>query len=84
MDISTESCPTCGAPLRCGGAISLPEGDEHAGEGALYFAWTCGHDSLLPMPFDEQQLHALLALRGRVQRGFFADDWQPQQPLTGG
>ena len=69
-----DACPTCGAPLQWSGPISMPEEDERAGEGALFFAWTCGHDALLPLPFDEAEIGRLLALRERIRSGTLAGD----------
>jgi len=64
-DTTTASCPVCGAPLRWRGPITMPEEDPRAGEPALYFAWRCGHDALLPI--DEDGARRLAAVtRGLV------------------
>jgi len=49
MNATTAVCPVCGAPLKWGGRITLPEEDERAGQPALYFSWVCGHSALLPL-----------------------------------
>lgn len=49
---TTASCPVCGAPLKWGGQITMPEEDPRAGQPALYFAWRCGHEALLPIEED--------------------------------
>lgn len=48
MNTALMICPVCGAPLKWGGPITLPEEDERAGEMALFFSWLCGHQALLP------------------------------------
>lgn len=49
MNATTTTCPVCGAPLKWGGPITLPEEDPRAGESALFFSWLCGHNALLPI-----------------------------------
>jgi hypothetical protein len=52
MNATTATCPICGAPLKWGGQITMPEEDPNAGQPALFFSWLCGHNAVLPLDGD--------------------------------
>jgi hypothetical protein len=77
MNATTATCPMCGAPLKWGGQITMPEEDPRAGQPALFFFWLCGHNAAVPLDTENERRLQAVAIGHPARECGAADHDQP-------